>query len=85
MRLTWREKSEVYQYQVWVRAVKVCEMCGQTLRVQAFEHWGAQPCWECAKQLKRQRRAGWDENPGRSRGRKLKPAGPAIAMAWTRN
>ena len=60
LKLSWREKSEAYQHQVWVRAVKVCEMCGLRLQVRAFEHWGAQPCWECAKQLKRQRRAGWE-------------------------
>jgi len=47
--LSSRELDRVFELQVWLAAIKVCEMCSLWLGVEEFHRWGAQPCRECLR------------------------------------
>jgi hypothetical protein len=53
--LTFVEQDRVFELQRWLSARKVCEMCGQTSLVDDFGGYGAQPCGDCRREVRRAR------------------------------
>ena len=57
--LCFREQDQVYRWQVWLHAQKICEMCQFWLPVEDFGGYGVQPCQECQEELDRAEQAHW--------------------------
>lgn len=55
--VTFHQEEAVYGWQVYLHAVKECEMCHETQQVHVFGGWGFQPCGECSAQLERHKRS----------------------------
>lgn len=55
--VTFHQQEAVYGWQVYLHALKQCEMCGVWQRVHEFGGWGFQPCSECTAQQQRHKRA----------------------------
>jgi hypothetical protein len=55
--MTYHEQERIYELQVYLHAVKECEMCHEVQRVAVFGGWFCQPCQECDAQVRRARHA----------------------------